>query len=398
MEMIVLDVLLKIGIIIFVGIVGGRIANAFKLPNVSGYIVGGLLIGPSLFNIIKTGEAQQLNVINDIALGAIAFSIGNEFLVKEIKKVGKNIFIITLFQVVGTMALVFIFMYTVFKQPFTFSLVIASMAAATAPAGVLLVIRELKAKGPLVNTILPVVAIDDALGLMAFGIALSIAKLMTGSADVSFIQMIAAPLIEIIGSLGLGFLLGILLSVIAPKTKGRDELLSVVIGFIIFGSGLANMFDLSPLLTNMMIGAVVVNVLQKAKRIFDLVSDITPPIYLMFFTLAGAGLDIRALSSVGLIGIGYIVARTLGKVVGAGLGAKVVGADPNIVKYLGMSLLPLGGISIGLSIIVGNELPQFGDSMVTIVLFSVLIFEIFGPIFTKIGIINSGEENGALKK
>lgn len=393
-----MDVLFKIGIIIFVGIIGGKIANAFKLPNVSGYIVGGLLIGPSLFNIIKAGEAHQLNIINDIALGAIAFSIGNEFLVKEIKKVGKSIFIITLSQVLGTMVLVFIAMYTLFKQPFTFSLVISSMAAATAPAGVLLVIRELKARGPLVNTILPVVAIDDALGLMAFGIALSIAKLMVGSVDVPFIQMIAAPIIEIAGSLGLGFVLGLLLSILAPKTKDKDELFCVVVAFIVLGSGLANMLNLSPLLTNMMIGSVVVNVVQKSKRIFDLVSDMTPPIYLMFFTLAGAGLNINALSSVGLIGIAYIIARTLGKVLGAGLGAKIVGADPNVVKYLGMSLLPLGGISIGLSIIVGKELPQFGDSMVTIVLFSVLIFEIFGPIFTKIGIVNSGEVNGALKK
>lgn len=148
----------------------------------------------------------------------------------------------------------------------------------------------------------------------------------------------------------------------------------------------------------MMIGSVVVNLVQKPKRIFDLVGDITPPIYLIFFTLAGAGLDIRALSSVGLIGIFYIISRTLGKVLGAGIGAKIVDADPNIIKYLGISLLPLGGISIGLSIIVSNDLPQFGQSISTIVMFSVLIFEIFGPIFTKIGIVNSGEENGALKK
>jgi Kef-type K+ transport system membrane component KefB len=174
--------------------------------------------------------------------------------------------------------------------------------------------------------------------------------------------------------------------------------LSVVVGFIILGSSLSSILNLSPLLTNMMVGSVVVNVVQKSKRIFDLIADVTPPIYLMFFTLAGAGLDIKALSSVGLIGIFYIISRTIGKVVGAGLGAKVVGSNPNVVKYLGMSLLPLGGISIGLSIIVSNDLPQFGESIVTIVLFSVLIFEIFGPIFTKIGIVKSGEENGALKK
>lgn len=398
MELIILDVLFKIGILIFAGIVGGKVANAFKISNISGYIVAGLLIGPSLFNVIKAGEANQLSIINDIALSAIAFSIGNEFLLKEIKKVEKDIFIITLCQVMGTMALVFIAMYNIFKQPFVFSLVISSIAVTTVPAGVLLVIKKLKAKGPLVDTILPVVVIDDALGLMLFAVTLSIARLIMGASDVSFIQVIAIPLIEIIGSLSLGFILGLLLSVISPKTKNKDELLSVIVAFIILGSGLSNMLNLSLLLTNMMIGSVVVNVAGNSKRIFDLVSDITPPIYLIFFTLAGAGLNIRTLSSVGILGVGYAIARSLGKVVGAGLGAKMVGAEPNVVKYLGISLLPLGGISIGLSIIVGRDFPQFAESMVAILLFSVLIFEIFGPIFTKIGIVNSGEENVTLRK
>ncbi len=391
--MIILDILFKIAIIILAGLIGGRVASFFKLPNVSGYILGGLFIGPSLLGIIGPGEAHKFNLINDIALGAIAFSIGHEFLLEDIKKIGKNIFIITLFQVIGTMTLVFITMYNIFGQSFAFSLVISSMAAATAPAGVLLVIRELNARGPLVNTILPVVAIDDALGLMAFGISLSIAKILAGASQMSFLQMLAAPVIEILGSLALGLVLGIILSFISKKAKNRDELLSMLILSIIVASSLANQMHLSALLTNMMLGSVVVNLVQNSKRIFDLVADITPTIYLMFFTLAGAGLDVRILSSVGLIGVFYILARSLGKIVGSGLGARFVGSEPNVVKYLGMSLLPLGGISIGLSIIVSNELPQFGESIVTIVLFSVLVFEILGPIFTKLGILNSKEDH-----
>lgn len=396
--MVILDLLLKLGIIIFMGIISGKIAGLFKLPNVSGYIVGGLLIGPSLLNIIKVGEADSFKLLNDFALATIAFSIGNEFLWGNIKKIGKNIFIITLAQVVGTVILVFFTMYTIFRQPIGFSLITASIAAATAPAGIVLVIRELKAKGPLVNTILPVVAIDDALGLMAFGISLSLVKLMELGGGFSVLKMIASPLIEIAGSLVLGVVLGFLLSFISKKAKGRDELLTIVLGFIILGASLSEILHLSALLTCMMIGAMVVNLVQNTNRIFDIVSDFTPPIYILFFTLAGASLNVSVLSKVGFLGVGYIVSRTLGKMIGSGLGAKAVKAPANVVKYLGMTLLPSGGIPIGLALIVASELPNMGEAVTTIVLFSILVFDIIGPIFTRLGIVRSGEENGALQK
>ena len=396
--MIVLDLLLKLGIIIFMGMLGGKLAERFKLPNVSGYIVGGLIIGPSLLNIVKTGEADSFKILNDFALAAIAFSIGSEFLWEHIKKIGKNIMIITFAQVVGTMALVFFTLFLVFNQDFGFSLVASSIAAATAPAGIVLVIRELKAKGPLVDTILPVIAIDDALGLMAFGISLSIVKLLSKGGDFSFLKMISSPVIEIVGSLLLGAVLGFLLSYISKKAKGKDELLSMVIGFIILGASLSNLLGVSPLLTCMMIGAMVINLVQNANRIFDIVSDFTPPVYVLFFTLAGASLDVRILTKVGFIGIGYIIARTLGKVIGAGVGAKIVDAPSNVVKYLGMALLPSGGIPIGLALIVASELPSIGEAITTIVLFSILIFDIIGPVLTRIGIVRSGEKDGALKR
>lgn len=395
--MVVLDLLLKIGIILFMGMIGGKLAERFKLPNVSGYIVGGLIIGPSLLNIIKAGETDTFSMLNDFALATIAFSIGSEFLWEHIKKIGKNIMIITFMQVVGTMALVFAAMFLVFNQDFGFSLIASSIAAATAPAGIVLVIRELKAKGPLVDTILPVIAIDDAMGLMAFGISLSVVKLINTGAEFSFIKMISSPIIEIVGSLFLGAILGFILSYLSKKTKGRDELLSLVIGFIILGASLSNLFGVSPLLTSMVMGAMIVNLVQNSNRVFSLVDNITPPIYVLFFTLAGASLDISVLSKVGLLGVGYIVARTIGKILGAGLGAKIVDAPSNVVKYLGMTLLPSGGIPIGLALIVANELPSIGEKVTTIVLFSILIFDIVGPILTRMGIIRSGEKDGALK-
>ncbi len=391
-----MDLLFKLSVIMFIGLVSGRIASYFKLPNISGYVIGGLLIGPSFLNIIKTGEINSMGLLDEIALGAIAFSIGNEFLIEDMKKVGKDIMTITLFQFISTMLIVFFTMFVIFKQELSFSLVIASIATATAPAGILLVIRELKAKGPLVSTILPVVAIDDALGIMLFGICLSIAKLMSGVGNISTLSLIFTPLIEIGGSLLLGFILGVALSYFSTHSRSEDVLLSVVAGFIFAGAGLANVFKLSPLLTCMMMSATLVNVLPKSQRVFNLVSHITPPIYLLFFTLAGASLDIGVLSSVGLLGVAYIIARGIGKILGSRLGAKRVKASKEIVDYLGMSLLPIGGISIGLAAISRNELPGIGSKISTVVLFSVLVYEIIGPICTKIAIEKSGEANKAI--
>ena len=393
-----MDLLFKLSIVIFIGIIGGRIANYFKLPNVSGYIIGGLLIGPSFLNLIKAGEAADFNIVNEVALAAIAFSIGSEFLLKDIIKTGKDVLIITVAEVMGAVILVFLVTYFIFKQSFEFSLVIASMSAATAPAGILMVIRELKAQGPLVRTILPVVAIDDAIGIMVFGISMSIAKLTSGVGSFSIIQIIWAPLFEIIGSLLLGGILGFLLSYLAPKARGRDELLSMVLGFILIGTGAANYLEVSPLLTCMALGAMLINLMQNANRIFNLIADFTPPIYVLFFTLAGASLNLSVLTKVGALGIGYILARAAGKIIGATLGAKYVNYDKKVAKYLGMSLLTQGGISIGLSMIVSKELPQFSESIITVILFSVLIYEIAGPILAKIAIQKAGEENGALRK
>ncbi|HLS53021.1 MAG TPA: hypothetical protein VK031_03545, partial [Tissierellaceae bacterium] len=206
------------------------------------------------------------------------------------------------------------------------------------------------------------------------------------------------PLFEIIGSLILGAIIGFLLSYIAPRTRNRDELLSVVLAAIFLGMGMANQIGLSPLLTCMMIGAVLINLMQNANRVFNLITDFTPPIYLLFFTIAGASLELGVLTKVGLLGIGYIIARAIGKIVGATWGAKRVNSDQKVVKYLGMSILTQGGISIGLSMIVARELPQFSESIITVILFSVLIFEIAGPILAKIAIQKAGEEDGILRE
>jgi len=386
-----MNVLLKIAIVLVVGIIGGRVARLVKLPNVSGYLVFGLLLGPSFFNFISPADVQSFNIINELALAAIAFSIGNEFVLKEMKKIGKSIFIITLMEVIGAVLLVFCILFFVFRQPFAFSIVIASMSAATAPAATLLVMKQYNAKGPLTRTILPVVALDDVFGIVVFGIALSVAKIVTYKQQLSVVSMMFGPLIEIAGSVGIGFVLGLLLSWLSQKASGRDELQAIALAAIGVATGISLLLNMSPLLTCIVMGTVLVNIQQNSIRVFDSVNSFAAPIYILFFTLAGASLDLSILKTVGLMGIAYVLARGLGKIAGAWAGAAMVKAEPAVRKYLGLGLLPQGGISIGLMVLVRQQLPDYAVAINTIIMFSVLIYETSGPIFAKIALKKGGE-------
>lgn len=376
------------------GIIGGKVARFFKLPNVSGYLVAGLFLGPSFIKFINSQDIKSFAPISELALAVIAFSIGNEFIIKDMLKLGKSILLITIAEVLGAILLVFFVMFYIFNQPFAFSIVIASMSAATAPAATLLVMKQYKAHGPLTNTILPVVALDDVLGIIAFGIAMSLAKLSIGKVEFSIMQIISGPAIEIFGSIILGLVIGGILVILARKSAGRDELQIISLMAIGMATGISNLIGLSPLLTCIVMGTTLVNTLKNSKRVFDSINDFASPIYLLFFTLAGASLDLSILISVGLIGVAYVLSRAAGKMFGAWSSAKALKADPMVTKYLGLSLLPQGGISIGLLVLVNQQLPEFSVPISTIIMFSVLIYEVTGPIFAKIAIQRAGEING----
>lgn len=388
-----MNLILKICVILIVGVIGGKVAGLFKLPNVSGYLVAGLLLGPSFFYFVNGGDIESFSIISELALALIAFSIGSEFIINDMLKLGKSIVIITIAEVIGAIALVFCVMYYLFNQPFAFSIVIASMSAATAPAATLLVIRQFKADGPLTKAILPVVALDDVFGIIAFGIAMSLAKLSVGNQDISIINMFKGPLIEIGGSILLGLVLGILLSFISKKVKGRDEMQAITLASIGIATGLSSFLGFSPLLTCIMMGTTLVNLIHNSKRVFDSVSDFESPVYVLFFTLAGASLNLSIFAKVGLMGLAYILARAGGKMIGSWVGAKSVNADDVITKYLGLALLPQGGISIGLIVLVRQQLPEYAVAISSIIMFSVLIYEVSGPIFAKIAIQRAGEIN-----
>jgi Kef-type K+ transport system membrane component KefB len=376
------------------GIIGGKIAGIFKLPNVSGYLVAGLLIGPSLLKFVSPDDVGKFGIISEFALAIIAFSIGSEFVFSEIKKMGKKIMIITLTEVVGAVVIVFSVMFFIFNQPFAFSIVIASMSAATAPAATLLVMRQYRAHGPLTKTILPVVALDDVYGIVIFGISISLAVMSVSNIQYSAWQMISKPLVEVGGSILLGIGLGLALTVVYRLSKTNSDNQVLALGAIGVATGLSSLLGLSPLLTNILMGVMVVNFVKRPERVFKSVNDFSAPVYLLFFTLAGASLDIKILATVGLMGLAYVFARASGKMIGAWVGAKMTKAEPVVQKYLGLALLPQGGVSIGLSVIVTKQLPQYSVAINTIIMFSVLIYEISGPIFAKIAITKANEING----
>lgn len=393
-----LNLLLKICIVLIVGVMGGKIARLLKLPNVSGYLVLGLFLGPSFTHYINAGDIETFGVISELALAIIAFTIGSEFIIKDMLKLGKSIVIITFAEVIFAMIAVFSIMYYGFNQSFAFSIIIASMSAATAPAATLMVMKQYNARGPLTRTILPVVAMDDVYGIIAFGIAMSLAKLSISTETFSLLTMVTEPLIEIGGSTVLGLVLGFLLAYISKKSKGRDELQVINLAFIGIGTAIASYLKLSPLLTCIVIGATLANTLQNSKRVFESVNDFASPVYVLFFTLAGASLNLSVLSTVGLMGIAYVFARAFGKMFGAWIGAKYVKAEDVVRQNLGLALLPQGGISIGLIVLVRQQLPEFALAISTIIMFSVLIYEVSGPIFAKIAIQRAGEINGLKDK
>ena len=388
-----MHILFYLAVVLLAGIVTAKVLAKIKLPNVTGYLIAGLIIGPSILGIIPKGSVDKLSIISEVALAFIAYSIGSEFNLTHIKKMSKGIILITLLQSLMATLLVTLAMIFIFRKPVSFSIILGSIAAATAPAATLMVIRQYNAKGPLVNTLLPVVAMDDAVCIMAFGIATTIAKaLISSTKNISVFSLIVSPIIEIVSALIIGFLMGIFLILISKKARGEDELLSMVIATIFATAGIAIRFNLSSLLACMMVGATLTNLASNNKKVFTVVEGFTPPINVLFFTIAGIQLDLSVLKSVGMIGVAYIIVRVIGKVFGSYLGAKISEAPDNIKKYLGYTLLPQAGVAIGLSMIVQNIVPDpYGIQIRAIILAATVIYELLGPLITKKALMKAGE-------
>lgn len=405
------SVLLSLSIALLAGLLMSRVVKIFKLPAVTAYLIAGIIVGPFLlgsFNIdglgITKGELGGLKILCELALGFIAFAMGNEFRLKELKEIGKNATIIGICQAVFTTIVVdsaLIGLHFLIPDKFSLeaAIVLGAIAAATAPAATLMVVKQYKAKGPVTDILLPVVALDDAVGLVIFAISFGIAKsINTGSVDI--MGIVVEPLLEIILSLGLGAILGLLFTLCEKLFHSRSKRMAVTVTFVMMAVALSTLkFEIgglhiafSSLLTCMMLGTIFCNICDFSEELMARADRWTAPILILFFVISGAELELNVFLDliIVLIGVIYILFRSLGKYFGATISAKICKCNPSIVKYLGITLLPQAGVALGMAI-KASELGADGNIIRNITLFAVLIYEIVGPYFTKVALTKAGD-------
>ena len=405
------SILISLSVALLAGLLLSRLAKLVKLPAVTAYLIAGVLVGPFILgalNIPGLGISHEqiagFGIIADVALGFIAFSMGNEFRLSQLKKIGKQATIIGILQALFTAlvvdaALIGLHFLMPDKLSLQAAIVLGAIATATAPAATLMVVKQYKAKGKLTDILLPVVALDDAVGLIIFAISFGIAKAMSVG-NVSMLNIVLEPLLEVVLSLGLGFVMGLAFTQCEKYFHSRSKRMAVSVTFVMLTVGLSLCkFEIagihiafSSLLACMMLGTVFCNICDVSEELMDRADRWTAPILILFFVISGAELELSVFTEVSVIIVGlvYIAFRSVGKYFGAGISARLVESDESIVKYLGITLLPQAGVALGMAI-KATELGSEGNIVRNITLFAVLIYEIVGPFLTKIALTKAGD-------
>ncbi len=396
----------SIALLLAAGLLGGKICQRLHLPSVTGYIVAGLLLGPSVSNYINEESiGHSLDHFTKIALMLIAFGIGEHIEVKKLKSHTRSLVWIGICETTAAFIFVSLAIYATiaiinFEVPswgirdyIALSLLLGAVGVATAPAATLLVIRELKAKGPLTSTLMAIVAIDDGLAIMIFGLVVTFCHQLVGNTDTGLLFSVIIGILEIGGSLVLGALTGICLIYVLGKLKQPGELMTAGLATLLLCSETAIYFHLSPLLAGMTAGFVLVNKVERDVRLFRALNSFEPPIYVLFFTLAGSHLNITSLMTAGIIGIIYFLARIMGKIAGVALGARIAGSTPTVRRYLGFALLPQAGVAIGLIFLLSSDpsLVIYTSIITPVVLAGVFLSELIGPISARYSLTKAGE-------
>jgi Kef-type K+ transport system membrane component KefB len=397
-----LNMLFLLGLALFGGTIGGRFFEKIKIPKVVGYIIIGIIIGQSGFKIVDKHTLQIFQPFNSFALGLIGFLIGGELKKDVFKKYGKQFMYILLFE--GIMAFVFvtlligivchIFLGNMASNTWALAILLGAISVSTAPAATTGVLWEYKTRGPLTTTVLGIVAMDDGLGLLIFAFASSIAASMVGKGNGVSLAIILSPLYEIGGALILGIIFGAMICYMLRKSQEEDKILAFSIGTILLLVGFSMAIEVDMILAAMSLGAIVINYSpRKSEVVFELVEKFTPPIYILFFVLVGAKLNVSGLSAfTGTLVVLYLIGRASGKLVGATLGAKLSGAPEMVRRYLPLCLLSQAGVAIGLSIFAGEKFPgEIGNMIIVIIACTTFVVEIIGPPFVKVAVEKAGE-------
>ena len=407
-----LNELLNISVAMFAGLMLTRLGNKLKLPDVTAYLVAGVLIGPCVLGALHIpglgfssfDELEALGAISDVALGFIAFSIGNEFRLSQLRETGRQALVIGILQALVTALVVdaaLLGLHFLFPQALSVpaAITLGAIAAATAPAATLMVVRQYKAKGKLTDLLLPIVALDDAVGLVVFAVSFGVARALS-SGIVDVYTIVVNPILEILGSLFLGALAGLGLAKIEPFFHSNTNRIAMSISFVFLTVALSMLkipaggatIGFSPLLVCMMLGSVFCNLCPLSEEIMRVADRWTAPVLVLFFVLSGAELELGVFAKAGSVAIGlvYILFRSLGKYIGARESAKLVGCDKKVVDYLGITLLPQAGVALGMCV-TAAQLPGDGSLVRNIVLFAVLNYELFGPVLTKWALTKAGD-------
>ncbi|MDD5566115.1 MAG: cation:proton antiporter [Candidatus Omnitrophica bacterium] len=388
-----MNTVLGLGFILLAGFFLAKLLGKIKFPSVTAYLLLGILIGPSVGSFLPSDLLNASALISNIVLGVIAFGIGQNFSLQNFSRIGKSVLWISVLEATGAWIFVTVAFLLILHQPFYIALVFGAIASATAPAATVMVIREFRSKGNFTDTLLGVVAIDDAWCLIIFAVSLAVAQAIYNHMLAGFFlfKVFSASLLTILGAFVLGAIVAALLSSLSKFLRSQAELLILTIGFVFLTIGLALRFHLSVLLSNMFFGAVLINIDKTPLKFFESLKTIDPPLFLLFFVLAGANLEISILPKLGLIGITYLISRVLGKMCGAGVGAHFARAQRNIKKYLGLALIPQAGVALGCALIAKNDFPDVGNMIFTTIIATTVIYEIIGPLCTKYALHKAGD-------
>jgi len=396
-----LNMLLLLGLALFGGTIGGRLFQKIKIPQVVGYIVVGMIVGQSGLGIVDAAVTETLQPFSYFALGLIGFTIGGELKLTTLRKHGRQFLCILLAE--GITAFLVVAALTIVVGSFTLGdarlswalgLLLGAIASATAPAATTDVLWEYRTRGPLTTTVLGIVALDDGLALMLFAIASGVAGSLMSSVEGGFLNVFWEPVYEIVGSAVIGVLFGLVLSWIIKRTTARDRTLAFAIGLVLLVLGVAQVTKMDMLLAAMAMGATIVNVSpRKSREFFGSVGSFAPPIYVLFFVLFGAKLNLGHMSSIATtLAVVYLVGRTGGKMLGANFGARLSGAPRTVQKYLPMCLFSQAGVAIGLSILAGQRFPEgIGDTILVVITATTFVVQLLGPPATKWAVTKAGE-------
>lgn len=387
--------LLAVGIILLAAIVFGHLFRALRLPEVTGYIAAGVLVGPSVLGLVNSQSLDTLHVMSEIALGIILFSIGTAFKIQHVLHIGRKIIVISVVEAACTGTLVYI-STTWYGLDWRVCIFLSVISMSTAPAATMLVMREMRTNGPLTDAITAVVAFNKIIVLLAFSLATAYVGIHQRNADnegmVALLWESGFWLLwEIFGSAAVGFLIGLMLSFWERAMDEVGERQILMVGAILLVVGSSQVLQVSPLISALVAGSALANLTPKVEMLGDVIRGLDPPLYAIFFVLAGAAVQLDILRELGVVGVVFIVARMAGKIGGMAIGARLAGMQPVVVRFLGLSMLALADLAIGLSHETSRRYPEFEGTVTTIVLGAVTIYEFVGPLATKLSLVRARE-------